>query len=156
MQTTKAHMMTFLAVLIGLTACSDVNNEQREVDQNQASNNAVTQTVDSVKAALESGNGQSAGNIVTYSCDNGKSLQAEYINSQTSRSARLTYDGKSFDMYSTRAASGAKYATEQGLNAEDGLIWWSQRDEGMLMTMILDHSVNAEDYPIVTKCTEDK
>lgn len=91
---------------------------------------------------------------MNYQCDNGVTLSVEYINTGKSLSALLIYGGRVFDMYETRAASGAKYATEQGLSPEYGLIWWSQGNEGMLIQMIKDHTISVEDYPIIAKCVQ--
>ncbi|WP_395344698.1 MliC family protein [Ningiella sp. W23] len=87
-----------------------------------------------------------------YRCDNGEMLVAQYINEADKQSALLKYQNREFNMYSVRAASGASYATEQGLAPEEGLMWRTQKDEGLLIKMILDHTVSAEDYPIITRC----
>jgi membrane-bound inhibitor of C-type lysozyme len=94
---------------------------------------------------------------VEYFCDNNQALSVEYYERALDRShvntgINLRYQNREFEMYRSYSASGAKYATEQGLNPEDGLMWWSTGEKGRLITMILDDSVTAEDYPIITTC----
>ncbi|MBT0586959.1 MliC family protein [Alteromonas oceanisediminis] len=87
-----------------------------------------------------------------YYCDNGERAGVIYLSEAAGSGAILHYQGQDYEMYPTRTASGAKYATEQGLSPEEGLIWWTQGESAMLMTMILDHTVSAEDYPMIARC----
>ena len=103
---------------------------------------------------------------IEYLCDNQSELSIEYYDRKLNRKdgksgANLRYKSESqvqeFEMYSTRADEGEKYATEQGLNAEDGLMWWvynndEQRSEGKLITMILEDTANSADYPVIAQC----
>lgn len=86
-----------------------------------------------------------------YDCDGG--IGAVIIN-QHDDSDGITLDiqHQLYHLYSVRAASGAKYATEQGLKPETGLIWWGKGDEAMMLEMILDHTVLPEDYPLLSLC----
>lgn len=120
--------IVMLSLLVTSLGCSEIN---QEMDKNKT-------TQDPIK--------------LSYKCDNGKMLKAIYINSAAKQSASIQYDGKTIDMYSTVAASGAKYASETGLVDGEGLIWWTHDDEGMLQSMILDHTVSADDYPIIAQC----
>ena len=140
----KRYLAIVFTCALAAGACSEASKEP--VNETKSENSAAKVT--------EQSNSASTVNVVQYQCENGNSLQAEYMSSDLEHSAKITYDGNTFNMYSTKSASGAKYATEQGLTPNDGLIWWSQRDEGMLMTMILDHTAEAEDYPIITNCVK--
>lgn len=96
-------------------------------------------------------------NRIEYICDNNQVLSVEYYERAVDRSEgktgiNLRYENREFEMYRTYSLSGEKYATEQGLNPEDGLMWWSKGEEGTLITMLLDDSVTAADYPIITRC----
>ena len=57
-------------------------------------------------------------------------------------------------MYETRVTSGAKYATELGLEPEFGLIWWTKKNEGTLIRMIKEHTIKAESYPVIASCVQ--
>lgn len=77
----------------------------------------------------------------TYRCESGTTVTVRYDNTDpTAPRARLDYKGRVFDMYSVVAASGARYATEQGLEPDRGLQWWSKGDEATLSEMIMDHT----------------
>ena len=87
-----------------------------------------------------------------YYCDNSERAGAIYTTRGSESSAMLYYKDRVFSLYSVRSASGAKYATEQGLSEGDGLIWWTQGDTALLLRMINDHSVSADDYPVIASC----
>jgi membrane-bound inhibitor of C-type lysozyme len=75
-----------------------------------------------------------------YRCDSGRQVSARYDNTKPDAPrARLTMDGKTFDLHQVRSGSGARYATENGLRADHGLQWWIKGDEATLSEMILDH-----------------
>lgn len=56
---------------------------------------------------------------VTYSCDGGGSLKAEYINAGANSLAVVQHDGQSIVMVSVLAGSGARYAGRQ-------YVWWTK------------------------------
>jgi membrane-bound inhibitor of C-type lysozyme len=91
---------------------------------------------------------------VRYRCDDKKSVTARYINSQKPEDTFviLSIDGPSTLLYSVTAASGAKYATEQGLKPDHTLIWWTKGDEGMMYESPLDDSVKPGDEQLITTC----
>lgn len=87
----------------------------------------------------------------TYSCDSGETIRASYDNTDAAApKARLEYKGRSFDMYSVLAASGARYATEQGLETDRGLQWWTKGKEATLSEMIMDHT--APEPTVIETC----
>jgi membrane-bound inhibitor of C-type lysozyme len=86
---------------------------------------------------------------VSYSCENGWGLQL----TPNKSGARLGWDdGRVRDLYQVRSASGAKYATEQGLTPENGLIFWSKGREASFYEMVMDHTVPPESYDRITHC----
>lgn len=87
---------------------------------------------------------------ILYTCDSGATVTAVYDNSDLEvPRARLTIRDRSFDLHSVIAASGARYATEQGFEPDKGLQWWTKGDEATLSEMTLDHT-DAEPRPIDT------
>jgi membrane-bound inhibitor of C-type lysozyme len=84
-----------------------------------------------------------AENVITatYRCQSGQTIIARYDNSNPDApTARLEYGGRTFDMYNVRAASGARYATEQGLSPDKSLQWWTKGDDATLSEMLMDHT----------------
>ena len=59
-------------------------------------------------------------------------LSATYDNSGATPKAKLTIGDKSYDLTGVQAASGAKYATDQGRSAGKTLVWWTKGPEGTL------------------------
>jgi membrane-bound inhibitor of C-type lysozyme len=80
--------------------------------------------------------GAQAAEPVTYSCVSGRTIIATYGD----ESARLAFDGHTFELHQARSASGARYATEQGLQPDHGLQWWIKGDDATLNEMIMDHA----------------
>jgi membrane-bound inhibitor of C-type lysozyme len=77
----------------------------------------------------------------TYECESGQTIAARYDNTNPDApTARLEYKGQTFEMYNVRAASGARYATEQGLSPDKGLQWWTKGDGATLSEMLMDHT----------------
>lgn len=67
-----------------------------------------------------------------YDCLPALLLSATYDNSTTPAKARLTIGDKSYDLTGVQAASGAKYATDQGRSPGKTLVWWTKGEEGTL------------------------
>lgn len=89
---------------------------------------------------------------VLYTCADGRRIEARYDNTDRERpTATLVVDGRSFEMYSVVAASGARYATESGLQPGHGLQWWTHGDRATLSAMLMDHTAGG---PVeLTTCT---
>lgn len=85
-----------------------------------------------------------------YSCDNGMTVFAQYQPDKVN----LSINGIQKELYQTVSASGAKYATENGLKPDMGLIWWTKGDEATVFDMILDHTVSPDDYKKIAVCKE--
>lgn len=69
---------------------------------------------------------------VAYDCMPALLLSATYDNSGATPTAKLTIGDKSYDLTGVQAASGAKYATDQGRTAGKTLVWWTKGPEGTL------------------------
>ena len=69
---------------------------------------------------------------VAYDCMPALLLSATYDNATTPAKARLTIGDQSYDLTGVQAASGAKYATDQGRSAGKTLVWWTKGEEGTL------------------------
>jgi membrane-bound inhibitor of C-type lysozyme len=128
--------VTLIFIALTLSSCAD-----------------ITKTADSINHAHAQSESHQA-SAVQYECDSGDKLSVEYINSEQTRSAKLIYKNRTFDMYETRAASGSKYATEQGITPEYGLIWWTQKNDGTLIKMLKDHTIKAKFYPVIESCAQ--
>lgn len=89
---------------------------------------------------------------ILYDCDNGERIQARYDNRTENTSVTLAIDGKSYWLYSVPTASGARYASEQGLQPEEGMQWLTKGNEALLTNLILDHTVPAEEATILARC----
>lgn len=87
-----------------------------------------------------------------FECENGWGISFT-TQAKNTDTAQLDIQGKHINMYHIRSASGARYGSEQGLEAESGLIFWNKGNDATLYEMILDDSTVAADYPIITQCT---
>jgi membrane-bound inhibitor of C-type lysozyme len=78
---------------------------------------------------------------VEYVCDSGKTIAVRYDNRDpNAATAILTIAGGDFELYQVVSASGARYATEQGLKPDMGLQWWVKGNTATLSEMIMDHT----------------
>ncbi len=90
-----------------------------------------------------------------YDCDNHWIVDVQYENTEAIANARLTLNDRELVLYSVMAASGAKYATENGLSEGKGLVWWIKGASGTLYENILDDSVD-DPLVVLTHCAEYK
>lgn len=70
---------------------------------------------------------------VAYDCMPAQLLSATYDNSGATPKAKLTIGDKSYELTGVQAASGAKYATDQGRSPGKTLVWWTKGEEGTLL-----------------------
>ena len=83
--------------------------------------------------AMAPGNAVAAAPLtVAYDCMPALLLSAAYDNSGETPKAKVTIGDKSYDLTAVVAASGAKYATDQGRSAGKTLVWWTKGPEGTL------------------------
>ncbi len=94
----------------------------------------------------------------TYQCDQQKTIQAIYTTYPSSQAKpphlTLNIDGQSYEMYSVPAQVGSLYATEQGINPEQGMRWHVQGLEARLVSMTLDHTAKPENEKLLLRCQE--
>jgi membrane-bound inhibitor of C-type lysozyme len=124
-----------------------------------ALDSVVSYRIDDDRLRLFGTNGE---NIAEFSlgserlrCDNGNVLLVHYDNSNPEAPrAVVAYEGKSFDMYSVRAASGARYATEQGRAQDVSLEWHTKGDSGVLSEAPLSDTRTDKDVRTVAQCSK--
>lgn len=85
-----------------------------------------------------------------YNCENEMEISAQYYSGKV----ELFINGLQKELHQTVSASGAKYATENGLEPERGLIWWTKGNEATMFEIILDHTADPDDYKQITVCKE--
>lgn len=90
--------------------------------------------------------------FTTYHCDNGKSVEASYADDDETPAATLVIDDKHYAMYRVVSASGARYASEQGLLPNEGMQWYVKNGEAMLVAMVLDHTANPDEAQVLFRC----
>ena len=91
----------------------------------------------------------------SYTCDNGKTVQAVYDNNNPEQSTvTLSMDGKDYHLTQAVSGSGARYTTEQGINPEQGLDWHTKGPEAVASTITLDHTAKPEDEKTLFSCKE--
>ncbi len=83
-----------------------------------------------------------------YRCDDGSLLRVRYA----AEGIALSHAGRDYAMYSVRAASGARYATEQGRRTDWSLEWHVKGDEGLLLEAPLSDSRKPEDLQRIARC----
>lgn len=77
---------------------------------------------------------------VAYVCGGRQVIRVVYDNTTPSAPvARVVFDGRTFEMRSTRSERGStRYATESGLREGQGLQWWTRGNEATLSEVALD------------------
>jgi membrane-bound inhibitor of C-type lysozyme len=83
-----------------------------------------------------------------YTCEGSESVQVHYGASE----AVLVYQGRVFTLRASRAASGARYVTEQGRRSGYSLEWFTRGDEGLLVEAPLSDSRSMADVRTVMRC----
>lgn len=96
--------------------------------------------------------GQSS--TVHYGCTPEQQILATYDNRDATKpKAILNINGVNYELYSVVSASGARYATEQGIQPEQGMQWHTKADKAVLISMTLDHTAQPEDEKTLFDCT---
>ena len=80
-------------------------------------------------------------NTVTYSCDGGRSVKAEYVNAGPNALAVVHHDGQAIVMVNVLSGSGARYAGQQ-------YIWWTKGNSADFYDL-----TKGEDAPAEFSCT---
>lgn len=74
---------------------------------------------------------------IRYSCENGKTVIAEYVESGAMQQvANLDIGGKLIGLSESRSASAARYETDEGLTPGKTLVWWTKGDSAMLIESV--------------------
>lgn len=74
-----------------------------------------------------------AENSVAYTCDKDVPITAIYgKNAEGKSDAVLVVKGQSFNLDQVISASGARYASRDGLEAGKGIVWWTKGGEATL------------------------
>lgn len=149
----KTMPLTLLAASFILLACEKAPptpaetaapaSQTAELGNSSTSSQATSSTPDtSLKEAI----------YTTYHCDNGKSVEASYADGEEMPAATLIIDDKHYAMYRVVSASGVRYASEQGLLPNEGMQWYVKNGEAMLVAMVLDHTANPDEAPVLLRC----
>lgn len=164
MQQRKKPIVTFSLILGGVllvTACQKTNEPSLSADvseQTRTAEGMSTASQDRVSQNnLSENEVKNNPNIIktNYQCDQGKMVVAIYNNSNiNSPRVTLTIDGRRFEMYNVIASSGTLYATEQGINAGQGMRWHVHGLEAILQTMTLDHTADPAKETMLMRCQE--
>ena len=156
MQQSKNLYLSLAISLVSIfivSGCQQKTEKSAQYELTQDSNTSVTNSADAPNTSAQRKNI----NIIntTYHCDEGKVIYATYDNNNiNSPKASLMIDGRQFEMYSVIAASGALYATEQGINPEQGMRWHTKGLEATLETMTLDDSADPSMEKLLLRCQE--
>ncbi len=91
------------------------------------------------------------GNIETYLCDEQVTITTQMIDEET---IRLSVANRVFELTQFNAPDKSQnyYRSEQGLEPGQGLLWVKNAQQSILKTMVLDHTVKIEDYPVIYQC----
>ena len=46
------------------------------------------------------------------------------------------------------------YSSEQGLHPEQGLLWIENEQTALLKSLMLDHTIKIDDYPVIYQCQQ--
>ncbi len=135
--------LAFVLALLALSACKKPEAPRPITTDSAASSPAAAESAR--RAILQ----------VSYQCGSHGLVQARYDNSDVLQPrAELTIGGKTYSLYAVPTASGASYATEQGLRPEQGMRWRTQGREAFMESMTLDHTAKPEDETILFNCTQ--
>ena len=90
---------------------------------------------------------------VEYQCDEQVQIKKQQLDEQT---IRIEVSGQLFEL--TRFAAPDKsqkyYSSEQGLQPEQGLLWIETEQSATLKSLMLDHTIKIEDYPVIYQCQQ--
>lgn len=93
--------------------------------------------------------------LTRYQCDNQQTIQASYSDSKTQPSTvTLHINGQRYQLYSVPSQAGSLYATERGINPEQGMRWHVQGLEARLVSMTLDHTATPDQEQLLMRCQQ--
>lgn len=128
-------MTPFSKILIPAVLCSValLGCQKKPADEPAEDTSAATAVTKPAESATATASAKT-----TYNCDAGKTIDAQYDNHNDDSKATLTIDGKQYTLNRAVSASGARYTTDQGLTAGEGLEWWGKDDESTLSSFPID------------------
>lgn len=96
-------------------------------------------------------NSQPQPDSVVYLCDEQVRIEKQQLDEQT---IRLKISDQLFDLTAFDAPDKSQkyYSSEQGLQAEQGLLWIENEQTATLKSLMLDHTIQIEDYPVIYQC----
>jgi membrane-bound inhibitor of C-type lysozyme len=126
-----------ISLMIGLAACTESPAEQESTARGP-----MVESKSSVQK-------------VSYSCENGMKILAEYsIGSDKKSSVKLDVSGKSYTLANAISASGARYTTINGMKPDKALQWWTKGEKGTLYDGPKNEDKLLEESAILTQCKE--
>jgi membrane-bound inhibitor of C-type lysozyme len=99
----------------------------------------------------------SAGRSVAYTCERDLPITAIYgTNAEGRPDVTLIIQGQDFSLAETPAASGARYASADGITPGMGIIWWEKDGTGMLQQAPAGEVMNPDAGQTIRTCTVKK
>lgn len=95
-----------------------------------------------------------ASKSIAYTCEKDLPITAVYGTDLAGNpDVALIIQGQNFNLAQTPAASGARYATPQGMSAGMGLVWWEKGGTAMLQQVPADKISDAAAAQTIKTCT---
>jgi membrane-bound inhibitor of C-type lysozyme len=95
----------------------------------------------------------SAGRSVAYTCEQDLPITAIYgTNAEGRPDVTLIIQGQDFSLAETVAASGARYASADGITPGMGIIWWEKDGTAMLQQSPAGEVMNPEAGQTIRTC----
>ena len=88
-----------------------------------------------------------------YQCDEQVQIKKQQLDEQT---IRIEVSGQLFELtrFDAPDKSQKYYSSEQGLQPEHGLLWIESEQTATLKSLMLDHTIKIEDYPVIYQCQQ--
>ena len=98
-------------------------------------------------------NAQPQVDSLQYRCDEQVYIQKQRLDEQ---SIRLKIADQLFDLTAFDAPDKSQkyYSSEQGLQSEHGLLWIESEQTATLKSLMLDHTIKIDDYPVIYQCQQ--
>lgn len=141
----KPFYLSIVLISLGLSACNDA---PKATDAQKTLPAPPPAKMDDLHA-------HHSGAVMSheYQCTPTQLIGVTYDNTDPQKpSVSLTINGKTYPMYSIVTASGAGYATEQGIQDGQGMKWLSKGDTALLVSMTMDHTAKPEDEKTLFEC----
>lgn len=98
-------------------------------------------------------NAQPQIDTLQYRCDEQVQIEKQQLDDQ---SIRIKISDQLFDLtrFDAPDKSQKYYSSEQGLQPEHGLLWIESEQTATLKSLMLDHTIKIEDYPVIYQCQQ--